>query len=157
MSIFAIGDLHLSFANPKPMDIFGENWTNHEVKIKEDWEKKVKENDTVIILGDFSWAMELKEMAEDFKYLANLPGKKILLKGNHDYWWNSLKKLNKYLEENNLKNIEFLQNNSFEIEGKIIAGTRGWNFEDTEEDRKILNRELIRLKLSIEDRNQKIW
>ena len=151
MSIYVIGDLHLSFANPKPMDIFGENWKNHEEKIKNDWKDKVKENDTVIILGDFSWAMELENMYEDFKYLSSLPGRKILLKGNHDYWWTSLKKLNEYLKENNFKNIEFMQNNSFEIEGKIIAGTRGWNFEDTEEDKKILDRELLRLELSIQD------
>ena len=151
MSIYVIGDLHLSFANPKPMDIFGENWKNHEEKIKNDWKDKVKENDTVIILGDFSWAMELENMYEDFKYLSSLPGRKILLKGNHDYWWTSLKKLNEYLKENNFKNIEFMQNNSFEIEGKIIAGTRGWSFEDTEEDKKILYRELLRLELSIQD------
>ncbi len=151
MSIYAIGDLHLSFANPKPMDIFGENWTNHEEKIKSDWKDKVKEDDTVIVLGDFSWAMELESMYEDFTYLSSLPGKKILLKGNHDYWWTSLKKLNKYLDENNFKNIEFMQNNSFEIEGKIIAGTRGWSFEDTEEDKKILDREILRLELSIKD------
>lgn len=151
MSIYAIGDLHLSFANPKPMDIFGENWTNHEEKIKNDWKDKVKEDDTVIVLGDFSWAMELESMYEDFTYLSSLPGKKILLKGNHDYWWTSLKKLNEYLKENDFKNIEFMQNNSFEIEGKIIAGTRGWSFEDTEEDKKILDRELLRLELSIQD------
>ncbi len=121
MSIFTIADLHLSFNNPKPMDIFGANWENHEEKIKKDWLKKVKEEDTVLLLGDFSWAMELKDTYKDFTYLSSLPGKKIMLKGNHDYWWNSLTKLNNYIKENNFKNIEFLHNNAFEVEEKIIA------------------------------------
>lgn len=121
MQIYAIADLHLSFANPKPMDIFGDNWKNHEYKIKEDWNKKVKCEDLILLPGDFSWAMSLDEIFEDFQYLNNMPGKKIMLKGNHDYWWNSLKKLNKYIEQNNFKNIEFLHNNSFEYSGNIIA------------------------------------
>ena len=150
MSIFAIGDLHLSFANQKPMDIFGDNWNEHEIKIKEDWEKKVTEKDLVIIPGDFSWAISLEDTYKDFEYLNNLPGKKIMLKGNHDYWWNSLTKLNNYLKENNFKNIEFLHNNAYEFEGKIICGTRGWNLNAVEDnDDKIKKRELIRLEISI--------
>lgn len=150
MSIYAIADLHLSFKNPKPMDIFGSNWTNHESKIKNNWMSKVNENDLVLLPGDFSWAMALNDTYKDFEYLNNLPGKKILLKGNHDYWWNSLKKLKEYLDEKEYRNIEFLYNNAYEAEGKIIAGTRGWIIMSKEDnDQKIINRELIRLELSI--------
>ena len=103
------------------MDIFGETWTDHAKKIKENWKSKIKPEDTVILPGDFSWALALEDTYQDFEFLNNLPGKKIMLKGNHDYWWNSLTKLKKYLNENNFQNIEFLQNNSFEADGKIIA------------------------------------
>lgn len=150
MSIYAIADLHLSFASPKPMNIFGDNWTNHELKIKESWMSTVKAEDLVLLPGDFSWAMALDETFEDFKYLNSMPGKKIMLKGNHDYWWNSLKKLNDYMKKNDFKDISFLYNNAYEFEGKIIAGTRGWVLTSKEEeDKKIVNRELLRLELSI--------
>lgn len=121
MAIYAISDLHLSFSNPKPMDIFGSNWTSHESKIETDWIKKVKNEDLVLLPGDFSWAMSLSDMHEDFEYLNNLPGRKILLKGNHDYWWNSLKKLREYVEKEEFNNIDFLHNNSFEFENYIIT------------------------------------
>lgn len=148
--IYAIADLHLSNASPKPMNIFGENWENHELKIQKDWQEKVKEEDTILLPGDFSWAMALQDTLKDFKYLNELPGKKIMLKGNHDYWWNSLKKLNEFIEENNFQNISFLYNNAYEVEEKIIVGTRGWNLTSKEdEDKKIIDRELIRLELSI--------
>ena len=94
MSIYAIADLHLSFSADKPMDIFGENWKDHADKIKNNWIQKVKEGDYIIIPGDFSWAMYLEEAEQDFEYLNLLPGNKILLKGNHDYWWTTLKKIN---------------------------------------------------------------
>lgn len=149
MSIYTIGDLHLSFSQDKPMDIFGNNWKNHELKIKEDWLKKVKENDTVILPGDFSWAMHLEDTYLDFKYLNELPGKKILLKGNHDYWWTTVTSMKKYLEEHNFNNIDFLYNNSFEIEGKAIVGTRGWSLQESENSKKMINRESQRLELSI--------
>lgn len=151
MSIYAIADLHLSFGSNKPMDIFGENWGNHWEKIKTDWLKKVKEEDLVLLPGDFSWAMYLKDTYEDFKYLNGLPGKKILLKGNHDYWWTTLKSMRDYLEGNNFSNIDFLYNNSYLYEDYIIAGTRGWQWNDSEEDYKLLRRELLRLELSIQD------
>lgn len=151
MSIYVIADLHLSFTQNKPMDIFGDNWYNHENKIKEYWIENVKENDTVILPGDFSWATYLEETKLDFEYLNSLPGKKILLKGNHDYWWTTLKSMRKFLEENNFKNIDFLYNNSYVIEDKIIVGTRGWNLQDNDESRKMINRENERLKLSIKD------
>lgn len=153
MSIYAIGDLHLSFANPKPMDIFGENWKGHEEKIRENWMSHVKENDTVIHAGDFSWAMHLEDTFKDFEYLNSLPGKKIMLKGNHEYWWTTLTNIRKFIDSNNFSNIDFLQNNSFKIENKIICGTRGWTFlnENSENSQKILKREAIRLELSIQD------
>ena len=154
MSIFAIADLHLSLGIGKPMDIFGDNWINHEEKIKKNWLEKVKEDDLVLIPGDFSWAMYLEESLEDFKFINNLPGKKLLLKGNHDYWWNTLTKIRKFLDENNIKNIDFLHNNSYFFEDKIIAGTRGWS-EQEEQAEKIIKRENYRLKLSLQDGVQK--
>ena len=151
MAIYAIGDLHLSFQENKPMSIFGENWKNHEEKIKEDWLSKVNEEDLVILPGDFSWAMDLKNTYLDFKYLNELPGQKLLLKGNHDYWWNTVTKMRKYLQENNFKNIGFLYNNSYEYENKIIVGTRGWIISNEEEDKKLIKREANRLEYSIQD------
>lgn len=152
MSIYVIADLHLSFSVNKPMDIFGNNWENHSEKIKNSWIKKVKEEDTVILPGDFSWATYLEETFEDFSFLNNLPGKKIMSKGNHDYWWTTLTSMKRYLTEKGFKNIDFLYNNSFLVEDKIITGTRGWvNSFRSEENYKILRRENERLKLSIQD------
>ena len=151
MAIYTIGDLHLSFENPKPMNIFGENWNNHEEKIKNDWISKVKPDDTVIHPGDFSWAMYLKDTLKDFEYLNSLPGKKIMLKGNHEYWWTTVTNMKKFLNEHNFQNIDFIQNNSIEVENKIICGTRGWSLtnERTEQEKKIIDREALRLELSI--------
>lgn len=151
MSIYTIGDLHLSFKENKPMDIFGDNWENHEEKIKEDWIKKVKEEDLVVLPGDFSWAMYLSRTDEDFRYLNQLPGKKLLLKGNHDYWWTTLKSMRNFIEENNFENIDFIYNNSYEYEDTVIIGTRGWSLTDDSEDKKMIKREAIRLELSIQD------
>ena len=151
MSIFVIGDLHLSFNQNKPMDIFGENWIGHEEKIKQDWIKKVKENDLVIIPGDFSWETYLENTELDFNFLNRLPGKKLLLKGNHDYWWTTLTNMKKFLKEKNFTNIDFLYNNSYEYEDKIICGTRGWSIADHEADKKLISRELIRLEISLKN------
>lgn len=151
MSIYTIGDLHLSFSQNKPMNIFGDNWNGHADKIRKNWMEKVNKEDFVVLPGDFSWAMYLKDTYKDFEYLQKLPGNKILLKGNHDYWWSGLSKMNEYLKENNFNNINFLYNNSYLVEDTIIAGTRGWNLTDSEDNEKMLNRECIRLKLSLED------
>ena len=153
MSIYIIADLHLSFNDPKPMSIFGNNWNNHEEKIKIDWLSKVREQDTVLLLGDFSWAMHLKDTLKDFEYLNSLPGKKIMLRGNHDYWWSTKASMEKFLKENNISNIEFLQNNSIEIEDKIFCGSRGWTLTNTETEncKKMIDRECTRLELSIQD------
>ena len=150
MAIYAISDLHLSFGENKPMDIFGENWKDHVTKIKEDWQKRIKEEDTVLMPGDFSWAMYLENTIDDFKFLNDLPGKKILLKGNHDYWWTTVKKMKSFLGVNNYKNIDFLYNNSYLCENKIVTGTRGWSDQE-EKPEKIIKRENMRLKLSLED------
>ena len=149
MAIYVIGDLHLSFSTNKPMDIFGRNWQNYEEKVKKDWLFKVKPEDTVILPGDFSWAMYLDETEKDFEFINNLPGKKILLKGNHDYWWTTLTSMRKYIKEENFENIDFLYNNSYEIENKIIAGTKGWNISGEQEDIRLTKREVARLELSI--------
>ena len=150
MSIYAIADLHLSFNHPKPMDIFGNNWENHAVKIKDDWIKNVKDQDTVLIPGDFSWETYLEDTYKDFEFLDKLPGKKILLKGNHDYWWTTLTNIRNYLKENNFNTIDILSNNSYELENYMVVGTRGWDYTK-QDDRKIIQREIGRLKLSLED------
>lgn len=149
MSIYVIADLHLSFGTNKPMHIFGDNWDNHHEKIRKNWIEVVKPEDTVILPGDFSWATYIEDAKLDFQYLNELPGNKILLKGNHDYWWTTLNKMREFLKENNFSNIDFLYNNSYLIEDKIIAGSRGWILQDGEENRKMINRENERLKLSL--------
>ena len=151
MSIYVIADLHLSFLHNKPMDIFGDNWEKHAEKIKLNWIGKVKNEDYVILPGDFSWEMHLEDTKLDFGYLDSLPGKKILLKGNHDYWWTTVSKMNNFIKENGFNNIDFLYNNSYLVENKIIVGTRGWNILDTENDSKMIKRENARLELSIQD------
>lgn len=150
MAIYAISDLHLSFNTDKPMDIFG--WNDYEEKIIEDWKSKVKDEDLVLLPGDFSWEMKLNSTYKDFEYLSKLPYKKLLLKGNHDYWWTTLKSMRDFLEQNDIKNIDFIYNNSYEFENNIITGTRGWNLiTETKEDEKIKNREVMRLENSIID------
>lgn len=155
MALYIIGDLHLSFGTDKPMNIFGGNWENHTEKLKQDWLSKVNQEDTVILAGDFSWATYLQDTYKDFEYINEFPGKKILLKGNHDYWWTTVTSMRKYLNENNFENIDFLYNNSYEIENKIIVGTRGWALNDTDNSEKMINREVARLELSIKDAIEK--
>jgi len=150
MSIYVIADLHLSFGNPKPMDIFGKNWENHADKIKENWLSKVKEDDTVLIPGDFSWETYLENTYKDFEYLDSLPGRKILLKGNHDYWWTTVTNIRNYLKDNSFDTIDILYNNCYEIGDYLITGTRGWDYSK-DSDRKIIEREIGRLKLSLDE------
>ena len=151
MAIYVIADLHLSFSQDKPMSIFGENWEGHSEKIKNNWISKVKPEDTVVLPGDFSWAMYLQDTYKYFEYLNSLPVKKLLLKGNHDYWWTTVTNMRNFLEENKFKNIDFIYNNSYLVENKILTGTRGWNLLDTENSSKMIKRESIRLQLAIED------
>ncbi|EQK48194.1 MULTISPECIES: metallophosphoesterase [Paraclostridium] len=149
MSLYAIGDLHFSTAVNKPMNIFGDNWDNHEEKIINSWKSEVNEEDTVLIVGDTSWAINMNEAEEDLNIIHNLPGKKIYVKGNHDYWWTTVAKLNKLYDD-----MSFLQNNFYQYEEYAICGTRGWicpnDVKFTEDDEKIYKREAHRLKLSLD-------
>ena len=151
MAIYTIGDLHLSFHESKPMDIFGENWKGHEQKIKKDWIEKVTEKDLVILPGDFSWSTYLKDTYEDFSYLHSLPGKKLLLKGNHDYWWTTLKSMREFVKENGFDDVDFLYNTAYEFENYIFAGTRGWSQSQEEDNEKMIQREQLRLELSLKE------
>ncbi len=150
MSIFAIGDLHLSLACDKPMDIFP-GWHNYVAEITKNWKAQVSESDTVVLAGDISWGMTLQEAAADFEYIDALPGKKVILKGNHDYWWNSRRKMEAFFEERGLSTLSILHN-SFVASGAIaICGTRGWMLEDSApHDQKVTAREEGRLKASLE-------
>ena len=150
MALYVISDLHLSFGVNKPMDIFGDKWKGYEEKIKQDWLKKVKPEDYVILAGDFSWATYLEEATKDFEFLNSLPGKKVLLKGNHDYWWETVSKMNRFLEEHQFTNIYFLHNNCIETEDYLLCGTRYWAVEEEKENDKIFHREIERAKLSLE-------
>ena len=152
MALFAISDLHLPLGVNKPMDIFGKNWANYVNRLKENWENTVTDEDTVILPGDFSWATYIEDAKADFEFLDSLPGRKILLKGNHDYWWSTMSKLGKFVDEMGYKSIEFLQNNSIEIEGFSICGSRGWNTPMPNlsgEDQRLYDREILRLEMSI--------
>ncbi|MDF2987664.1 MAG: putative phosphohydrolase [Eubacterium sp.] len=153
MSIFAIADLHLALGIDKPMDVFGGRWSNYMEKLKVNWLNTVSDKDTVIIPGDVSWATYIENAYEDFQYIDSLPGRKIISKGNHDYWWTTSSKLNKYLAINELFTISFMHNNAFLVENFAICGTRGWKCPGEDdfkrEDEKIYNREVERLELSI--------
>lgn len=151
MALFALSDPHLSLSGDKPMDVFGGTWFNFEKRLQEYWTDRVGEDDTVVIPGDISWGMTLEEAKEDFLFLHHLPGRKILMKGNHDYWWSSLAKLAAFCEENGFEDFTFLQNDAALAQGKIVCGTRGWMCEDKmqEQDLKILRREAMRLDMSL--------
>lgn len=151
MSLYAIADLHLSLGADKPMDIFG-GWDNYVERLEENWRNTVKNDDTVVIAGDISWAMRLEQAYQDFSFIEVLPGRKIFLKGNHDYWWSTRKKIEDYLRANNFNSISILFN-SAEAAGEFaVCGTRGWSYDcSSQEDIKILNREVGRLTMSIEE------
>lgn len=147
--IYALADLHLDYTEEKSMEVFGDAWDNYQEKIFTNWKNIIKDEDTVLIPGDISWAMDIKEARIDLEKIDNLPGRKIMMKGNHDYWRSSLNKLNQL----GFANIDFLQNNSFEVEDYLICGTRGWISRDsrdfTDHDEKIYKRELLRFENSI--------
>lgn len=150
MAIYAIADTHLSFGTNKPMDTF-EGWNDYVNRIQTNWNKLVEDGDTVILAGDISWAMNFDELKADFEFINSLKGEKIILKGNHDYWWNTLSKMNAFLEENSFNTIKFLFNNAYNIGDISICGSRGWLFDSEEEhDEKVLNREVMRLRRSLE-------
>ena len=156
MKIFAISDLHLSFQTNKPMDLFGEHWTNYEQRIMEDWNARVGPDDVGIIAGDISWAMKMEDTVKDFEYLKKLNGKKIIIRGNHDYWWKSISKIRETLAPD----VFALQNDSIQIGDVVFAGTRGWRVPErwvkqSDEDKKIYSREIIRFELALKDAKSK--
>lgn len=152
MAIYAMSDLHLALSADKPMDVFGGRWNDYMERIKHNWNSLVTDEDTVLVGGDVSWAMYLAECKNDFDYIEALPGRKIISKGNHDYWWESITKLNKYVEENGYKTISFLHNNSYAAENCGICGARGWLTPGSDsfktDDMRFYERELGRLELS---------
>lgn len=150
MPLYALGDTHLSFGTDKPMDIF-RGWSNYVERLESNWRGTVKDEDTVLLAGDISWGMNLKEALPDFRFIDSLPGKKIILKGNHDYWWDTKTKMDRFLSENGISSISFLYNNSYRIGGIAVCGTRGWFYDaHGEHDEKVIAREAGRFKLSFE-------
>ena len=160
MPLFVIADLHLDTrTNEKSMEVFGNRWQNYIEKLKKNWTNVVSDNDTVIIPGDISWALTTEEALDDLKWIDALPGKKIIMKGNHDFWWSTLSKMRRFFCENCINTIDILYNNALEIENYIIAGSRGWFVDKavqpaksvSADHQKIVNREVIRLRLSLDD------
>lgn len=150
--IYTIGDLHLSFGVDKPMDIFS-GWKNHTERLLENWNSKITDDDTVVLVGDHSWALKLEEAKKDLEFIdRELKGRKILSKGNHDLWWATMNKLTEFVSDNGFSTISFLFNNAFLAEGISICGTRGWIRENGEPaDQKILNHEALRLEMSLQE------
>ncbi len=150
MSLFVIADLHLSFSSDKPMDIF-KGWEGHAQKLYNNWQNVVKPYDTVVIPGDISWAIGLNNTLEDFKFIDSLNGRKIILKGNHDYWWTTKTKADNFFKENGLTTLNILNNNHYEYDGVGICGTRGWINDGSEPaDAKVIRREAMRLERSVQ-------
>ncbi|MBR2662042.1 MAG: metallophosphoesterase [Clostridia bacterium] len=152
MSLFAIGDLHLSGGDDKPMDVFGPQWDRHFLRIRENWKELVKEEDTVLIPGDISWAMQLEAAKADLEEIGRLPGKKILCKGNHDYWWNSISQVRSALPDS----MTALQHNTADLGDAVVCATRGWMIPTKEmplsdQDAKICRREADRLRMALDD------
>ena len=162
MALYAIGDLHLCLGAQKPMDVFGGAWVGYMDKLKEGF-SSVTEEDTTILLGDLSWALGLQEAKKDFAWINQIPGKKIILKGNHDYWWSTAAKFYKFCGENGFSDQFILNNNHYEYGDWAICGTRGWFFEEersNQQDEKVFKRELIRLETSLRsagDRNKMVF
>lgn len=151
MSVYAIGDTHLSFSVDKPMDIF-KGWDDYAQRIENNWQHLITNDDTVIINGDISWAMGLEQAEKDLAFLNKLNGTKIISKGNHDYWWNTITKMEKFCKEKGFDSINFLHNNAYKVGEIAIAGTRGWFFDaESENVDKVMARECARLKRSIEE------
>lgn len=149
MSLFAIADLHLSLGSDKPMDVF-EGWGGYIEKIEKNWRGLVGDDDTVVIPGDVSWALKLEELLPDARFLQNLPGRKLIVKGNHDYWWSTVKKMNEFFKGNGFDTIGVIHNNAVTVGNVCVCGTRGWFFDQSDSaDAKILAREVGRLEASL--------
>ena len=145
MRLFAISDLHLSGGDDKPMDVFGDHWENHFGKIAGYWQENITDQDAVLIAGDISWAMQLENALDDLHMIGDLPGHKVLLRGNHDYWWSSVTRVRDCLP----KNMYVIQNDAVRIGDHVFCGSRGWGTEETKEDARIFARELLRLEMSL--------
>ncbi len=157
MAIFALADLHLGFDVNKPMDIFGSQWIDHTSKIARGWRDVVSDGDTVLVAGDISWAMKLHKVGRDIQWIHDLPGRKIMIRGNHDYWWDGITKIRAIMPSS----ISLLQNDSHVVEDFVVAGARGWNTpvpnqytKDIEKDIKIYEKERRRLELSLKHAGQ---
>lgn len=157
MALYAIGDLHLSLSADKPMDVFGSKWENYVERIRDAF-SGLKDDDVIVLAGDISWGISLEEALADFRFLDALPGKKILLKGNHDYWWGTAAKMKKFFAEHELTGFDILYNNCFFYGGYAICGTRGWFYEEDSagtHTEKMLNREALRLEASLKAAGEK--
>ena len=151
MALYTIADLHLSLGSDKPMDVFP-SWKDYVSRIESNWRALVEETDTVVVAGDISWAMQLPESEKDFAFLDSLPGKKLLLKGNHDYWWTTRRKMESFFEEKGFSSLQIIHNNAVVVEGRAVCGTRGWLYNSaSEEDKKIVRREAGRLTASLDE------
>ena len=151
MALYAIGDLHLCLGAPKPMDIFGGKWVGYMEKLEQGIQV-IKPGDTTVLLGDLSWALDISSAEADFAWIDRIPGRKIILKGNHDYWWSTASKFYKFCQEKGFSEQYILNNNHYEYDGWAICGTRGWFFEEErsgDHDEKVFKRELIRLEASL--------
>ena len=151
MALYTIGDLHLSLAKDKPMDVFGANWHNHTEKLRQSF-AALGDNDLTVLCGDLSWGMDLEETAPDFHFVDALPGRKILLKGNHDYWWTTAARMQRFFQQEGIESIEILHNNCFFYGDYALCGTRGWFYEEEKgdaHDEKIMRREIMRLEASL--------
>ena len=151
MTLYAIGDLHLSLGTNKPMDVFGGDWINYKEKLEAGFQI-LEYNDVCVLCGDISWGMSLDESLKDFLFIENLPGRKIILKGNHDYWWNTAAKMKAFFNANSIKSIDILHNNCFRFDDVAVCGTRGWMFDDeltVSQNERITTREISRLRTSL--------
>ncbi|MBQ7623972.1 MAG: metallophosphoesterase [Clostridia bacterium] len=151
MSLYVLGDTHFSSDGAYSMEVFGGKWKNYTDKIKEGL-SVLKEGDLLVLCGDFSWGMSLSDTLDDFKLIDGFPGKKVLLKGNHDYFWDTVKKMKSFFYENDISTVDFLHNNYYDYEGRMLCGTRGWMYDNDDpatHDAKIFRRELMRLEFSL--------
>ena len=150
MALFVLGDTHLSLGGAKPMDVFP-GWNGYVEKLEANWRKLVKPEDTVVLAGDISWSMRLADTRKDFAFLNGLPGQKLIMKGNHDYWWSTANKMNAFFRADGFDTLRLLHNNSYTVDGYALCGTRGWLFDaDEPHDEKVMNREIGRLRLSLQ-------
>lgn len=157
MALYCIGDLHLCLGAPKPMDVFGGAWVGYMDKLKEGL-SVIGPEDTTVLCGDLSWALGLEASQADFAWINSIPGRKIILKGNHDYWWSTANKFYKFCENNGFSNMWILNNNCYEYDGFALCGTRGWFFEEEksgQHDEKVFKRELMRLEASLKAAGEK--